>query len=345
MSSQLPRRMIAVAFGPRTMAEALADLPRIQREADCVELRLDYFDEPYELDKLVEARGTIPMVVTLRPPSEGGRSPLDPSERLRVLTQAAELGAEYVDVEWDAASPAAIQQLHAAGAHVLVSRHDFSTMPTDFATTWWQQVADTGADVVKIVGTACDVCDTLEVFRAFRRAERPTVAIAMGAPGLISRVLALRADQCFLTYAMLGEATATAPGQLSTREMRDVYQARRLAASTRVFGLLGPHAEPERLREYNAWFTADGFDGVAVPVVTTADAPVIVDAFRELPVHGWHIHGLELQSTVGQALDELSPKACREGKINAIVARADGRLVGDWVESPREQYELWTAGA
>ena len=36
-----PRRMIAIAFGPPTMAEALAGLPSIRAEAECVELRLD----------------------------------------------------------------------------------------------------------------------------------------------------------------------------------------------------------------------------------------------------------------------------------------------------------------
>ncbi|MBV9545065.1 MAG: hypothetical protein JOY61_11895, partial [Chloroflexi bacterium] len=114
--------------------------------------------------------------------------------------------------------------------------------------------------------------------------------------------------------------------------------------STRAFGLLGPHAEHERLKEYNAWFEAGGFDGVAVPVQVelSANAAAIVDAFRRLPMSGWHIHGSELQTGVGQALDEIGPKACREGKVNAIVARAEDRLVGEWVESPREQYELWT---
>jgi hypothetical protein len=144
---------------------------------------------------------------------------------------------------------------------------------------------------------------------------------------------------------MLGEDTATAPGQVSLREMHQLYHARRLGPATRAYGLLGPHAEPARLAEYNAWFAEDGLDGVAVPVVVEpdADAPAIVDAFRELPMHGWHIHGAQLQSIVGQALDELADTACRQGKVNAIAAGADGRLVGHWVESPREQYALWTA--
>ena len=163
----------------------------------------------------------------------------------------------------------------------------------------------------------------------------------MGEPGLLTRVLALRAEQCFLTYAMLGQASATAPGQLTAREMRETYRVERLRPSTRVFGLLGPHTETERLREYNAWFARDNLDAVSVPFKADTDAPGIVSAFGELPVSGWHIHGSDLQSAVLQALDDLAPSAAKQNKVNGIVRRQDGSLVGHWVESPREQYEVW----
>src|SRR5690242_342648 len=118
------QQMLAVAFGPPTMAAACEGLPRIREVADCVELRLDLFEEPFDLAALLRARGDLPAVVTLRPPSQGGRSPLPDDERLAVLLRAAELGAEYVDVEFDALSASALQALRAAGARVIVSRHD-----------------------------------------------------------------------------------------------------------------------------------------------------------------------------------------------------------------------------
>jgi 3-dehydroquinate dehydratase/shikimate dehydrogenase len=338
-----PRRMIAIAFGPLTMAEALAGLPRIRSEADCVELRLDLFDEPFDLPALLRGRGDLPVVVTLRPPNQGGRSVLTAPERLAVLRNAAELGAEYVDLEYDVATPQAIALLRAAGARVIVSRHDFTAMPE--LSAWWTQLAALGADVVKVVGTADDVRDCLSVLSVLARADRPTIALAMGQGGLSSRILALRSDQCLLTYATLGSGTPTAPGQLTVREMRHVYRAERLGERTAVFGLLGPHLETERLTEYNAWFARDDVDAVAVPIVAHADAPGIVSAFCELPARGWHIHGDELQTTVGQALDELASSACRQGKVNAIVRGADGSLVGEWVESPAEQYALWRRAA
>jgi len=338
-----PTHLLAVAFGPPTMAEALAGLARIRAEADCIELRLDLFEESFDLPVLLRERGDLPVVATLRPPEQGGRSLLQPDQRLEVLLHAAALGAEYVDLESDAASPRAIAALHAEGARVIVSRHDFAAMPADLVDGWWPDLAGRGGDVVKVVGTARDVRDCLPIFRVLsrQRANVPTIAIAMGEAGLPTRVLALRAEQCFLTYAMHGGASSTAPGQPTVREMRETYHVKRLQPSTRVFGLLGPHAEGPRLSEYNAWFARDNFDAVSVPFKAAADAQPIVSAFRELPVSGWQVHGSDLQASVLDALDLLAPSAARNNKVNGVVRRHDGSLVGHWVESPDEQYAVW----
>jgi 3-dehydroquinate dehydratase/shikimate dehydrogenase len=158
----------------------------------------------------------------------------------------------------------------------------------------------------------------------------------------MTRVLALRSDHCLLTYASLDAGIGTAPGQLTIADMRHTYRADRLGASTRAYALLGPHLEHDRIAEYNAWFARDGIDGVSVPFIAQADAAAIVAAYRELPVSGWHIHGTDLQRDVLHSLDDLTPKAATQNKANAIVRRGrDGSLVGHWVESPREQYELW----
>jgi 3-dehydroquinate dehydratase/shikimate dehydrogenase len=186
------------------------------------------------------------------------------------------------------------------------------------------------------------VRDCLPVLRALRQADRPTIAIGMGMAGLPSRVLALREPRCFLTYAAPDTLPGTAPGQVTLSELRHVYHADRLGPSTLAYGLLGPHAEPERAAEYNAWFTAEGLDAVAVSFPASSDAAKILQAYRELPVAGWHIHGEPLQRDAVSALDDLDARAQRQNKVNAVVARGDA-LCGTWVESPSEQFEFWTA--
>ena len=62
---------------------------------------------------------------------EGGAFRGAEEERLRLLADALEAGAEYVDVEWKALSPA-----FAGGRHrdrIVVSMHDFSGIPEDLA--------------------------------------------------------------------------------------------------------------------------------------------------------------------------------------------------------------------
>ncbi|HEX5416977.1 MAG TPA: type I 3-dehydroquinate dehydratase [Chloroflexota bacterium] len=324
---QARRRMIGVSLGAKTMAEALAALPRIAAEADIAELRLDYFEEPYDLERLLADR-PLPVIVTNRPPREGGRCAAPDAERVAVLQRAAALGAEYVDLEWDAATPAALGPIKDAGAQVLVSRHSFAELPADFA-DWAGQMVERGADVVKIVGMARDVRDALPVFRVFARADRPTIAIAMGEPGLASRVLALRYDTCFLTYATLGSGERVAPGQLPIAEMHAVYRADRLGPRTRVYGILGSRVPTEIVAAQNADFAARGTDAVAVPFLATAPAPEILRAYHELPIAGWRILDEADQTSAVEAVDELGAAARRERKINLVVAESD-RLRGEW---------------
>ena len=130
-----------------------------------------------------------------------------------------------------------------------------------------------------------------------------------------------------------------------TEELRAAYQEGRIGRSTAIYGLIGPHPEPERAREYNQDFRVIGVDAVAVSldVPGDGDAAELLAALRELDgldVRGYHIHPPH-QETVGQVLDGLDPSACRAGKVNAVYTRED-KLVGGWVESPAEQFRLWT---
>src|SRR5260370_10338049 len=109
MSDPSPHRLLAVAFGPSTMAAALAGLPNIRAAADCVELRLDLFEEPFHLPALLEACGDLSVVATLRPPDEGGKSPLPTAERLRVLLAAARTCEQYTSLGWSSGPPGALE--------------------------------------------------------------------------------------------------------------------------------------------------------------------------------------------------------------------------------------------
>lgn len=341
MTGRVPahhRRLLGVALGVPTMAAALAQLPRLRADgADVVELRLDLFEEPLDLPALVHARGDVPVVVTLRPLDQGGRSALAAAQRLSILVEAAHLGAEYVDVEWDAASSQAVAMLRAAGAAVIVSRHDFTSMPDLRA--WYADLAASGADVVKVVGMATSARDCLAALDVLREADRPTVAIAMGEAGLASRILALRSPQCLLTFAAPNDAAGTAPGQVSLRQMRELYRAGSIGPHTAVYGVLDTRLQQDLAEAFNQWLAQAQVQAVAVPFVAD-DALACIEAARTLPVAGWHI-GPEFRETVGQAVDHLDATACRAGAVSTTRLR-DGVLEGAWFSTPEEELAYWT---
>lgn len=245
-------RKVAVALAsPDGLAEAAA------AGADLAELRLDLFEPGFDLGRFLRRRRPLPVIVTLRPPREGGKCDLPDAARLKQLAFAAGMGAEYVDVEWDAATPAVLDDLREAGAKVIVSRHAFDRMPDLEA--WADEIAALKPDVVKVVGMAQTAADRDAPMRVLERAELPTIAIAMGPLGLATRVLCLKYERCFLTFAALPSG-GTAPGQLTVGEMLEVYRARAIGPKTEVRWVDAGEVVAENRR-----FAAEGLDAVAVP--------------------------------------------------------------------------------
>ena len=88
---------IAVPIIARGMEEALYDIERASGVADILELRIDYMERP-DLKRLLSS-SPLPKIVTNRVAGEGGEFQGSEDERFAYLEEAADLGAEYVDVE------------------------------------------------------------------------------------------------------------------------------------------------------------------------------------------------------------------------------------------------------
>ncbi len=245
------------------IAAASPDAVRRQRDAstaDLVELRLDLMDRP-DPDAAMAGR-TRPVVVTCRAAWEGGRFQGSEAERLAILTRALELGADYIDLEWKAA--AALAQWPAdVRARVVLSSHDFDGIPADLA----ERVRDMrrhGTGVVKIAVTAKTLRDALPVIaigREGRGGAQRTVVIAMGTPGIATRVLPEHVGSCW-TYGGNG----VAPGQVTVDRLRDEFRVGRVGADTPVYAVVGrPIAHSVSPAMHNAAFEATGIAGVYLP--------------------------------------------------------------------------------
>ncbi len=282
------------------------------READLVELRLDTVSDPDVPAALAGRTG--PVIVTCRAPWEGGHFRGSEEERLRLLGDAWRLSADFVDIEWtawDRASWAADTR----GERVIVSHHDFEGVPLDLRGRF-AAMASTGAAVVKLAITANALADCMS-FAGLHAAGQRHVLLAMGAPGLITRLLPDRFGSAW-TYAGDG----VAPGQVPLSRLRDEFRFGEVSASAQLYGLAGnPIGHSVSPAMHNAAFRDARLDAVYIPLQArdAADLLAFADDFA--------LQGASV--TVPFKVDLLPH--CRAdalardvGAVNTLVRGADG---------------------
>jgi len=234
-----PRLCIpVVAADVKAARQALA---QIQARGYLAELRLDYLADPDLPTLLAPPRG--PVIVTNRLPAEGGRWQGSESRRQALLTQALTLGAEYVDVEFNADPQWRRDLLAQRGrSRIILSWHDFAgdASPHRLADTLLAMCA-AGADIVKIVAqahTPADALALLALIPAARERQQEIIAFAMGPAGKYSRLVAPLLGS-YLTYAVLTPGQESAPGQLTVADCLAVWRVLGLTAADQEEGWAG----------------------------------------------------------------------------------------------------------
>jgi 3-dehydroquinate dehydratase I len=190
---------------------------------DVVEIRLDGMRDP-GLEACI-AKLPCPVLVTNRPVWEGGQFDGSEQDRIEVLCTAIRSGARYVDIELRTGTDLLTQVRNEAkqhGARIILSSHDFTgTPPLAALRETLHLMIASGADIGKIVTTATNPEEALRILSLQQEALAsafPLSAFAMGAAGRISRFATLYLGG-FMTYAALTSRQATAPGQLSLKEL------------------------------------------------------------------------------------------------------------------------------
>ncbi|MFH0810639.1 MAG: type I 3-dehydroquinate dehydratase [Pseudomonadota bacterium] len=226
--------MICIPIFESSTAAAVAAMKRAAERADIIELRLDALDSP-DVAALLRERPSIPLIATARRTDEGGgRNPLPEPERLEMLARAAELGADYIDVEL-ATETALRSRLieRKGGAAVIISWHDFEATPgRDALKDTLRRCFDAGADVCKLVTMArrsADCATMLEVVAEAARSGRRVIGFCMGEAGRFSRLATLFMGG-LVTYAYLPPGPVVAPGMLSLDELKQYLGALRYEA-------------------------------------------------------------------------------------------------------------------
>jgi len=271
-----------------TMAELRARRDAVGPEdADLVELRLDTVTgERPDVAGALDGR-RLPVVVTCRASWEGGQFTGSEEERQRILREAIEGGAEFVDIEHRAVGVERWLRQEDREQRVICSLHDFEGMPRDLA----DRVRDmrrTGAAVVKVAGQADRLRDLLPLL-AIGRDHRlgggapgqRLVLIGMGPSGMASRVLAAHFGSCW-TYA----GPAVAPGQVTGARLLNEFRFRAIASDTPVYAVVGrPISHSISPAMHNAAFEAAGLNAAYIPL-EAADFDDFLALAGELPIAG-----------------------------------------------------------
>lgn len=283
-------------------------------DADLVELRLDTMEKPDAAGALRDRRR--PAVVTCRPVREGGFFNGSEEERRRVLDDACALGAEYLDVEWDAGFDDLIRAR--GGRGVVISRHDFNGTPSSVSSVL-ERLHASGAEIVKLAVKTETLSDLVPLLDA--QAPFETILIGMGMPGVASRILAARFRSRW-TYAGDG----VAPGQLTTARLLQEFRFRRIRPDAALYGVLGrPIAHSLSAAMHNAGFDALKLNAAYIPL----EAADVADFRRFADATG--LQGASVTTPfkidVMSMVDEVSPLASAVGAVNTIVV-SGGRWIG-----------------
>jgi 3-dehydroquinate dehydratase/shikimate dehydrogenase len=328
---------LCIAIQGTTPAELMEHAEAAAHDAQFLEFRLDSVPEPAEaialLKEFLARHHGLTAIGTCRRQPNGGSFAGSLEAELELLLAAAEAGCGIVDLEVESAEETQSAQMesfragvHAAGASLLVSFHDFSH--TGNLAEAAARIEVYKPEFVKVVSTARTLADNLAVLRLIedRSPHTRIVGIAMGEEGLVSRVLGPRTGASF-TFAAPDQGAGTAPGQVTVGTLRELYHIEKIDKDTRILGVAGnPIGHSLSPLMHNAAYRLEGVNAVMLPL-RVRELDDLLKLTRELPLAGVAVT-MPLKLEVLPHLSAMDPLVEKIGACNTLRVGADGKLSG-----------------
>lgn len=211
----------------------ITDLIRLKDlEIDLIELRIDYFKELLNQQKLSELFKMIAsleikqaLILTYRSVKEGGLGNLSHEEYINLYSLALESGAfDIYDVELSSGTNTIItlnNMIHELNRKVIMSNHDFTRTPSlDTMLEKIKQMDSLEADIIKLAVMPEDYKDVLLVLEMTLRAneihDKPIVTMSMSNLGTATRFLG---EQFGSAITFGKDRDASASGQIDVRSL------------------------------------------------------------------------------------------------------------------------------
>jgi 3-dehydroquinate dehydratase/shikimate dehydrogenase len=314
--------MICVSIGRGRHRHVIAEHKHfVEQGAPLVELRLDYINGRVNLRRILENRPG-PVIVTCRRERDGGKWKGSEDDRIVLLRQAIAEGVEYVDLEEDVAT--SIPRF--GKTKRIISLHNFQKTPNNLSEIH-ENLCGLDPDVVKIATMANSTRDNSRILRLMHEAKIPTVGLCMGEIGTPTRILA----GCYgapFTYATFHHERTLAPGQLTFREMLDVYHYDELNEETEVYGVIGdPIRHSLSPLIHNAAFREMGLNKVYLPFrVARSDLAMFLQDAKSFRLKGLSVTIPHKVASL-TSLTKFDGAVRRVGAVNTIVFDGDD-LIG-----------------
>lgn len=261
---------ICISVCGETADEFIEKIRQAEESADVIELRFDCLLEK-ELVPAMRAVLTKPAkkiyLITFRPKEQGGKQNLNLWQRLRfwqLFFVKNKFENIYVDFEFDI-NP--IQNLKStkliSSFHIFSNDFDFESLNSLF-----EVFSISKANIWKIATQADEISDTISIWKLLEKAKaenQPIIPIAMGESGKWTRILGL-ANGAFMTYASLESGSETASGQISARDLIEIYRVKELNEQTEIYGIVGnPVSQSVSPEMHNAAFKFHNLNAVYIP--------------------------------------------------------------------------------
>jgi len=318
--------MLCLTLTESTLAKDLEILERNRSYVSLAELRLDCLESGELADAAqFPKQAGLPVILTCRRVSDGGKCTLSDKMRLELLCSVAQGPFSYVDIEEDIKkSDLKIKMgdakidfeanLKARGIRIIRSFHDFEGVPADV----FGRISKLSArgDIPKVAVTPQSVLDVITIFRIHDELKeiKEKIIIGMGSWGVCTRILYKRCGS-MLSFCSDNEA---APGQLSAKTMKELYHADELNEQTHIYGVIGnPVLHTKSPEIHNPGFHIIHYNAVYVPFLVDS-----VRAFFKLaellPIYGFSVT-IPHKRNVLPYLGRITREVKQIGSCNTVV--------------------------
>lgn len=323
---------ICVSVCAENFADLLKQVKRAEELADVVEIRFDCLNKE-EIEKVlaeITKKGFCgkKILATFRIKAQGGKRAVSDAER-------ADFWAKIPDSAWADFEDDFIEKSFSRNHNLRIcSQHDFESVPENLEEIY-RNLKNTNADVVKIAVQTEDIAETIAIWKILKKAgaeNRKMIPVAMGESGKWTRILGL-AHGAFMTYASLDSMSETAPGQVSAKDLTEVYRARKLDETTEIYGILGSDTSVSMSPYiHNEAFKFHRLNAVFVPLqVRNLDEfieKMVKPETREIDLNfkGFAVT-IPHKETIIRHLDFIEESAKTIGAVNTVKI-TDGKLHG-----------------